>query len=762
MVTMVQYSAHGQIKEIDGLLLRTSENGQSHFAKQGELFNQGDMLTVLAGDAFIQLGSRPIVKVTDFYSIPVNPDSEAVISSETTDEQKLIEERLEAGDDISDILASLDAPTAGEAIPQSGGADFFIQQPMFSLGAVSAGYETQTRDFSNESFNEEILFYQQSGEDGSATSINQASATILQPPTIEMETDSLITFSRSGSASNPYGSSEVAEYLLTKAIDGKAVTEVPVNGVDLANIAMRIDTNVTVSFIKEGAGYNNTVGYYLFDPSTGNILSGSENSGLLWINASQSGGNLNTQPFGNNYLTQYEDFTIENVPEGTAVGFFLIGDAFDYLSNSEKDALKTYDDIYALNEHLQLEVNNGNAQVTFNDGVNTIQHDGRGLYFSHDDSLSSDGITHTLSGVSFDDNISESYRGKLIVGFEDLRGGGDRDYEDIIFSIDFDDKLAEILGDSRPIIRSISVADDALLASLTLVATNLNDGDEISFKDNNNTFTVLGDNGLITVEHDGMDYQFDYSTSTSGDEITYSFLAQGTNNSTYAPIEVYELLATSLHFKPSLDHDTDGVRQFSGNVIDENGLVSNFDIVTYTVEVEDYVQIDVAESAGMLNLNAGDDTLLIANENVSLDDQSEFEGGSGLDTIKLDGYGDMVFDAAFFKEHFNGGWERIDITGEGSAENAITLDAIAVQSLLDASEKSLTITVNGNEEPVLQIVGDNLDKVTLNNAEEVTNPGTEGKLFQFNGEPGMPGMYVQIISAEGAGEDLPIIETPNA
>jgi hypothetical protein len=763
---MSSSASYGHIKAIHGLLLKISANGQSHLALQGEEISADDTLTLLSGNAFIQMGDNPLTKLSDYTSIPVKSSEKSEVPAGKLKEHQLIEEGLNEGKDIGDILASLDDPTAGEALPQSGGANFFIQQPSYSLGAVSAGYETSNFEQSTTTFGSKTLLYQPNSESSessfasvSSTTVGQVTSAIL-PPTVQMHSNDLISLSRSGLDSSPYGSSEVAEYLLNQSRDGKAVNSVPINGVDLSNIAMRVESDITVSFIREGAGYQNIIGYYLFDPSTGEILTGKENSGLLWINSSQSGNNLISQPFGANTLKQSVSYTIESVPEGVAVGFFLIGDGFNYLSNNEKNSLKTYEDMYELNEHIELSINNGTALVTFNDGDNFVVFEGRGLYFTHDDSLSSDGITHSLSGVSFNNNIAETLRGKLIVGFEDLLNGGDNDYEDIIFSVDFNNDLASFVGDSRPIVRAINVADNAMIASLTLIASNLLENDVINFKESNNTLTVLGSQGELTVVYDDINYQFDYELSIDGNAITYTFLAQGESEATFAPAGAYELLAQSLIFKPSTESGTDGVRIFSGYVVDENGLQSDFDHVNYMVEVEETLQIDIAESAGILDFNAGNDMLLISNEDVELDDQSQFSGGTGLDTIKLDGYGNMSFDAQFFKDHFAGGWEKIDMTGEGNqAINSITLDAEAVFSLIDESENTLTITVDDNEVPVLQIVGDEFDKVTLKNAAEISNSGNAGKLYEFSSDPGV---YVQVISASGPTGDLPIIETPIA
>lgn len=64
---------------------------------------------------------------------------------------------------------------------------------------------------------------------------------------------------------------------------------------------------------------------------------------------------------------------------------------------------------------LRLAVNGASAGVT--------------VFHSYDMALNADGVGHVLTGV---DIGGES----LTMGFEDLTGGGDRDYQDVVFSVE--------------------------------------------------------------------------------------------------------------------------------------------------------------------------------------------------------------------------------------------------------------------------------------------------------------------------------------
>jgi hypothetical protein len=50
------------------------------------------------------------------------------------------------------------------------------------------------------------------------------------------------------------------------------------------------------------------------------------------------------------------------------------------------------------------------------------------VFHGFESALNTDGIIHAVSGV-------EAGGERIIVGFEDLFGGGDRDYEDVVFAI---------------------------------------------------------------------------------------------------------------------------------------------------------------------------------------------------------------------------------------------------------------------------------------------------------------------------------------
>lgn len=169
-----------------------------------------------------------------------------------------------------------------------------------------------------------------------------------------------------------------------------------VNGRQIAgtvNLGINDDTlrfsqtsNVSVYFISEGAGYKNQFGWY--DTATDPTLDG--NSNMIWENASAlySGG----------LLQNGSSFDLGTIEAGTEIGFFLKANGY----------------------------NNPD-----------------GYTYYTDDSLNPDGITHVVAGI-----LPEL--GLLTLGFEDLFGGGDLDFDDVVFAIDIGVANATAMAAAAP------------------------------------------------------------------------------------------------------------------------------------------------------------------------------------------------------------------------------------------------------------------------------------------------------------------------
>jgi hypothetical protein len=199
-------------------------------------------------------------------------------------------------------------------------------------------------------------------------------------------------------------------------------------GIDPAKLTLSHDAVVTVYFISEGAGYKNTFGWYnaAEDPTD------YDNRNLIWANASGTGDGL----AGGGDLDVGSSFTLGKLPAGTQLGFYL--SANGYYTQQALDA--------ATSETVQQVYEDRLTQRT---------------YYTND-ALNPDGISHVVAGLLPD-------RGLLAIGWEDLYGGGDRDYNDLIVAIDIGVDNAKEIAAGAP-----EPAEWALLfaGSITLLAAS--------------------------------------------------------------------------------------------------------------------------------------------------------------------------------------------------------------------------------------------------------------------------------------------------
>jgi len=214
-------------------------------------------------------------------------------------------------------------------------------------------------------------------------------------------------------------------------------------------------SDLTFTFISEGAGYKNTVGWYdVNNPTVGHVI---------WNNSSaiHSGGDL---------IPGASTYTATNVPAGTQVGFFLIKNLY----SNTTDIPET---------------------VNFRDGKSYLGNNeiGHETFFSNHANL--DGLQHVLTGVA----AGEAHT--LYVTFEDLTNGGDKDYEDVIFKVDLGEYTSTAINaDVFNVGASITDQDSTNIAKAVLTF-NLGDGDTVTYTGvagldivrDGNAFTITGD-----------------------------------------------------------------------------------------------------------------------------------------------------------------------------------------------------------------------------------------------------------------------------
>jgi hypothetical protein len=111
-------------------------------------------------------------------------------------------------------------------------------------------------------------------------------------------------------------------------------------------------------------------------------------------------------------------FLVENIDDGSTLGFFIVQDGARLTSASALDVAG-----------VGIDVLGGTAMLT--QGGDIV--DGATLFLSHDASLNVDGAQHALSGVKIGASVS------LQIGFEDqIRDevSSDEDFQDVVFTVE--------------------------------------------------------------------------------------------------------------------------------------------------------------------------------------------------------------------------------------------------------------------------------------------------------------------------------------
>ncbi|MFS1986861.1 tandem-95 repeat protein [Vibrio splendidus] len=185
------------------------------------------------------------------------------------------------------------------------------------------------------------------------------------------------------------------------------------------------DTEITVTFEGETAGYQNTAGYYKVDED-GNIT-GVE---VVYENASQVGG-------GGDLVPGQDQFSFQ-IEEGESFNLFLIPNGHQ---RNDFDAMQEGQYEFRAADGSPANMDTVDPQLVFvaADGSETVIQGQNGDAIFHGGSssqLNQDGIEHTRTTVNED--------GELVYGFEDLYGGGDADYSDFNFTIDVGEVNSQI------------------------------------------------------------------------------------------------------------------------------------------------------------------------------------------------------------------------------------------------------------------------------------------------------------------------------
>ncbi len=324
-----------------------------------------------------------------------------------------------------------------------------------------------------------------------------------------------------------------------------------VDGLDLQNLTLAYDHPVSVTFLSEGAGYKNSFGWYAIDED-GTFQSAE----LLFANASAkySGGNL---------IGGESSVDLGDLPAGTQMGFFLIGNGYNrnkILRDIEKDGEGHFEFRNQAGEPATLHDDQPPRLVWVNDETGTETLIRGNIFHSTAKeetlSLNPDTLQHAVSGVDHEN-------GKLVIGFEDLLNGGDKDYNDIIFEVDIGPANVRVL-DPAIVSGDVDITDsdgDRMSQAAVALTEGAQIGDLLyisgyEITENDGRFMV-GDTGLELI-----DGGFDPETG--------SLILRGE-----AEIDVYEDVLGAIKFANDREDVYGGDREIRFTVWDEKGAQSN-------------------------------------------------------------------------------------------------------------------------------------------------------------------------------------------
>ncbi|MEZ5776182.1 MAG: calcium-binding protein [Hyphomicrobiaceae bacterium] len=216
----------------------------------------------------------------------------------------------------------------------------------------------------------------------------------------------------------------------------------------LEKMVMAESYHGSVTFNGETAGYANTLGMYKID-AKGNIY----DVQVLFANASLKGS-------GGDLVADKSSVAFD-VKAGERIAFFIVPDAWS-TSKSNQKLLSDQKATWSLvdGDGKSGNVNSGKElHLVHNKSGETIESaHGSSVYhsvFGKNGGLNADNTQHAFGSIDKD-------AGTVKMGFEDLWGGGDKDYDDSIFTINIGKANAEALKPSGSIETPPGIDDDQL------------------------------------------------------------------------------------------------------------------------------------------------------------------------------------------------------------------------------------------------------------------------------------------------------------
>lgn len=406
---------------------------------------------------------------------------------------------------------------------------------------------------------------------------------------------------------------------------------------DANDVFINYQSDATLTFHGEYAGYRNSIGGYQVD-SEGNITGVQ----LLWGDAS------------NDKLTADESTaTYTDIDQGNQLGFFVIPNGFSKIPDcsfegdgntmaeggtwmfvtSDFNAAtdNPADHVYNINE------DSGAPRLIYVDesgDVHGLENSERVYHSTHQDQLNPETNVedrdHFVAGV-------DAENGLLHMGFEDLYAGGDNDFNDGMFSVEIDVRdLVQVpnslFAEDNNGQSTFQISGDGDMSEVIVTLTNCLDGDQINFSGG---FEIVDGNLQLV---DGTALGLQASIVDAGGTITVTVTGDGS-------ADLYESVVQSLNFyNPDQGVDISGVRDVAVTGVDGNGEETN--LVSTTITVGEDQVITGTDADDTLTGAFGDDTL---NGGAGAD---EISAGAGNDSVAGGGGDDEI--------HADGGYDSVD------------------------------------------------------------------------------------------------------
>ncbi len=337
-------------------------------------------------------------------------------------------------------------------------------------------------------------------------------------------------------------------------------------GVAAGNLDIHDGDVVSVNYVSEGAGYNNTLGAFRVGAD------GTLQSVSVMIENGNDVGSTDT--------FQY------SAGAGDAhIGFFLVADgystnnAYAGIDFSKGELSFVYDNGLATERTANISDNGSHVSLVYTyNGVETVIQGP--IYFTTDrgstDNLNPDGSVRTISGLS-----DSSDNTALRIGFEDLPDLGDRDYQDVIFDVRIQNPGTVSTGTDQFVYTLTDGDGDTSVATLDLTSlpgihvdlTVNNNADAAYIKEDSqavvpvSAVTTGGDgNEVMTLKVTGVNSTWNvtapgwvnngngtYTLTLAAGQTTYN------GNFTFKPPANSDVDMTGLHFTASVYNPDNGV-----------------------------------------------------------------------------------------------------------------------------------------------------------------------------------------------------------